>query len=152
MLDRSLIIVALLSATACSPARPAVNASTDVTSSDEPRTSESAEPEPVTMTTPTSATEHPPRDLVCRTSTTTGRTELFLTWSGDEATGVLRSVGRSGEITDARVRAERHKSMVIVDTPGSNDLVDHLAVVFDDHGKRRMRSTDMGPARVSDCE
>jgi hypothetical protein len=146
--DLTLIVATffITSLAACAPTRPASSASGGM-GLDEPRANESTESEPAAA-----ASDAPSGDLVCRASSPDGRTELYLTWAGTDATGVLRTIGPSGAVTDTRVRAERNKSAIIVDESSSTDLAVHLATVVTDNGKRRIRVVEMGNARSAQCD
>jgi hypothetical protein len=89
---------------------------------------------------PTTAAEAPPGQLVCKTkSGVDGTTELFLEWSGAEAKGVLRRVAPSGMAYLTSVRAQRHRSIIIVDEPNELDLMTHAALVTTQGGKQLMQ-------------
>jgi hypothetical protein len=82
--------------------------------------------------------------LVCRTTSSEGTMELSLAWDGSEAKGSLAQTGPSGNVTSQRVRAERFKTMIVVDELNQQDLVTHAAVVAEKEGKRYMRVGDDG--------
>ena len=100
-----------------------------------------------------------PGQLVCKTKGLEGTTELFLEWKGDNAKGVLHSVKPSGMVYDQRVTAERGgNGLIIVDEPGSSDLVCHAAVIVQQNGKKHIRlgsghaSHTDAPQPWTDCE
>src|SRR5689334_17370507 len=80
--------------------------------------------------------------LVCRTTSAEGKMELSLAWDGSEAKGSLAHTGPSGNLTSQRVKAERFKTMIIVDDVNQQDLTTHAAVVAEKDGKRYMRVGD----------
>lgn len=93
-------------------------------------------------------------DLVCRTTTVAdGTTELYLTWSEGSAKGFVRNVAPSGMVYVKPVRAERYKSMIVVDGPSEPDLASHTAVVSKSvgTGKPFMRLGDHASAWIA-CE
>jgi hypothetical protein len=136
---------------ACAPARPASSSAAPDIALDQAPATEAAESESSSVASSTGA-DAPAGDLVCRTKSAQGRTELYLTWSGGEATGVVRSIGASGAVTDTRVHAERHKTAIIADDINSTDLSAHLATVVENSGKRRIRVEELGQLRWSECE
>ncbi len=88
-----------------------------------------------------SAEAAPPGQLVCRTkSIVDGTTELFLDWKGTSAKGTLRRSAPSGMVYVQRVEAERADSLIIVDEPDNQDLMNHAAVVGKQDGKTLMRT------------
>lgn len=94
--------------------------------------------------------EELPGQLVCKTSNRDdGTSELRLEWSGSAATGTIRTIAPSGEVTVQRVKAERYRGMIIVDEPGQEDLVKHAAVVAPSNGKQAMR---VGSGMYATCE
>ena len=131
---------------ACAPARPAASAAGNENA---PDTREDTAPATDSKTV---AADSPAGDLVCRLKSNDGRVELYLKWADSDATGVLRTVGASGAITDTRVRAERNASAIIVDELNSTDLASHLATVVANNGKRRMRVVELGNTRSAECE
>jgi len=139
------LLVGLGSLIACAPARPAASAGGEVPSTDTRDDATSESPS-------AAAADSPAGDLVCRLKSNDGRVELYLKWADSDATGVLRTVGASGAITDTRVRAERSSSAIIVDELNSTDLASHLATVVANNGKRRMRVVEMGNTRSAECE
>jgi hypothetical protein len=151
--DLNLIVatVFISALAACAPARPASSASSGI-GLDDPRSNESTESDSMGGGASAPRSDAPAGDLVCRASSPDGRTELYLTWSGTDATGVLRTIGPSGAVTDTRVRAERNKSAIIVDETSSTDLATHLATVVNDSGKRRIRVVEMGNPRSAQCD
>jgi hypothetical protein len=166
MSHRLLVIAVLLAtaatAVACSPSRPAASASNasasaELSSGESQTPAEPAQPAPEPRESEPAASadapKPPPGDLVCKQSTPAGRTELYMTWTEEDGRGVLRTIGNSGEVTDLRVRGERNAKLMLIDPPGNIDLANHLVVVFDDHGKRKMRVSVMGvPGSFADCE
>jgi len=88
---------------------------------------------------PTIAEERPAGELVCRIDGPEGKAELYLDWKKSSATGVLRIVAPSGNVTEHKVEAERYQGMIIADDIHSRDLVVHAATVRDHEGKRYMR-------------
>lgn len=137
----SLVIVALAASAlaACAEARPAP---TTVTAADVKAS------EPVAEATPAAkeaepAPAPPSESAVCRTKRPGGgTTELVLEWSGDEAKGFLRTTGASGNVTIQKVRAQKHKGMIVADDPNAADLVDHAALVRAQDGKQYMLLSD----------
>lgn len=118
----------------------------------EPR-SESA-PESRQAATPASVAaaklEELPGQLICRTSNRDqGTNELRLEWQGTSATGTVRTVAPSGEVSTQRVNAERYRGAIIVDEPGQQDLVSHVALVMPIDGKQTMR---VGTGAYSPCD
>jgi hypothetical protein len=88
-----------------------------------------------------SAEAAPPGQLVCRTkSIVDGTTELYLDWKGTSAKGTLRRSAPSGMVYVQRVEAERADSLIIVDEPENQDLMNHAAVVGKQDGKTLMRT------------
>jgi hypothetical protein len=75
-------------------------------------------------------------------STGGASTELFLEWKGDEASGVLRETAPSGMVHQKKVRAERHRGLVVADDINEKDLVVHAAVVAERNGKKVMKVED----------
>ena len=149
MLREVMLGLSLASLVACAPARPP-SSSAEAAGSEEPRGNETTETESTTATPATA--DAPAADLACRAASSDGKAELWLSWSGAEATGVLRTIGPSGAITDTRVRAERHKSAIIADEIAERDLATHLATVVTENGKRRMRIVEMGQPRWAACD
>ena len=118
---------------ACAPPRPA---QVTLTSADVATESPAARES-------TPAADVPDGERACRaTSAEGGTSELYLVWSEGKATGTLRKIAPSGMITDQRVRAERHKDMIVADDPASNDLAVHAATVASKDGKRYLRAGD----------
>jgi hypothetical protein len=138
-LSLGLFVVASL--VACGTPRPST---TSTTSADMAQTSES----------PASSKDvaAPEGELVCRARSNDGTSELYLKWTGGEASGVLRAIAPSGMVTDTRVTAARYKSRIIADDVSSTDLATHAAVIAEDNGKRRIRIEDMGQARWATCD
>jgi len=66
---------------------------------------------------------------VCRTKTPARTYELYLRWDADGGHGTLRATTTDGQIQDELVQAIRDQDAIIVDHPGSTDLVSHLATV-----------------------
>ncbi|AKV01444.1 hypothetical protein AKJ09_08107 [Labilithrix luteola] len=94
--------------------------------------------------------EELPGQVACRTSNRDdGTNELRLEWSGTSATGTMRTIAPSGEITTQRVNAERYRGAIIVDEPGQQDLVSHVAIVMPTNGKQAMR---VGSGAYVTCE
>jgi hypothetical protein len=94
--------------------------------------------------------EELPGQLVCKTSNRDdGTTELRLEWTGNSATGTIRTIAPSGETTVQHVKAERYRGMIVVDEPGQEDLVKHAAVIAPSNGKQAMR---VGSGMYSACE
>ncbi|MDB5213000.1 MAG: hypothetical protein JWO86_927 [Myxococcaceae bacterium] len=93
-----------------------------------------------------------PGQLVCRTkSAVDGTTEVFLEWTGSSAKGTLRRQAPSGMVYVQRVKAERADSLVIVDEPDNEDLMNHAAVIGKQDGKTLMRIGGAGQAWTA-CE
>lgn len=89
------------------------------------------------------AEDRPAGNLVCRVINDAGsKAELFLQWEGNEAHGVLREIAPSGMVHEKKVRAERHRGMVIADDIFEKDLVVHAAVVAERGGKKVMKVDD----------
>lgn len=80
--------------------------------------------------------------LACKAKTPDRTQQLFLSWKGDAATGVLRTAFPSGMIKATRVTAERYKGMIVVDDPHATDLVDHLAILRESNGKKEIQMGD----------
>jgi hypothetical protein len=127
-----------LAAGAFAACAPPLAAATTITAAELPTR---AEPAPVAEEAPpTAPAEAPPGALVCKTkSAVDGTTELFLTWSGAEAKGVLRRVAPSGMAYLTAVHAQRHRSIIIVDEPNEPDLMTHAALVTTQGGKQLMQ-------------
>ena len=129
--------------------------STSITSADAPaaeQSSSSAPSEKISeKAAAPAAVDAPEGELVCRTASNDGTSELYLTWTGNEARGTLRTIAPSGAVTDLKVRAERNNARIIADDVGSTDLVSHAAVVAEQNGKRRIRLEEMGSARWATC-
>jgi hypothetical protein len=90
--------------------------------------------------------------LVCRTTgAVDGTTEVFLEWTGNSATGTLRRHSPSGMVYVQRVKAERAASLIIVDEPSNEDLMNHAAVIGKQDGKTLMRVGGAGAAWTA-CE
>lgn len=90
--------------------------------------------------------------LVCRTKNLfDGTSELYLEWNAEGATGTLRRVAPSGMVYVQPVKAQRYKTMILVDEPSSEDLVTHAAVVASQNGKQHMRVGD-ADQRWTTCE
>jgi hypothetical protein len=88
------------------------------------------------------STDPPPGQLACRTKTPVdGTIELFLDWSGTNAKGLLRRVANSGELYMQKVKAERFKTLIVVDalTSTTTDLTAHTAIVGEQNGKKYLR-------------
>ena len=82
----------------------------------------------------------PRGQLVCRIKNLQGTTELFLDWNGEAAKGRLHTVTTSGMVYDQRVNAERGANgLIVVDEPGTSDLVCHAAVIAPHNGKQHIR-------------
>jgi hypothetical protein len=152
--DRSsraaLIAAFALAAGALVACAPPYTASTTITAAEIPARTEAAPPAaapvavaPVAVADEapsTAPTEAPPGKLVCKTkSAVDGTTELFLAWSGAEAKGALRRVAPSGMAYLTPVRAQRHRSIIIVDEPNELDLMTHAALVTTQGGKQLMQ-------------
>lgn len=92
-------------------------------------------------------------ELVCRAKDAFGSTsELFVTWNGKEGTGLLRSVGQSGEVHELRVKTEREGTLMFADDARTDpDLLVHAATVGKRDGKTYMRLGDM-KAPWTPCE
>lgn len=81
--------------------------------------------------------------LVCRTkSIQEGTTELYLSWDGPSARGVLRRIAPSGNETVQNVKAERFKGLIIADDTMTVDLVVHAATIAQHEGKPHIRLGD----------
>jgi hypothetical protein len=147
--DRSsraaLTVAVALVAGAFAACAPPLTASTTITAAEIPTGTEPAPQAaaPVAVADeapPAAAPEAPPGQLVCKTkSAVDGTTELFLAWSGAEAKGVLRRVAPSGMAYLTPVRAQRHRSIIIVDEPNELDLMTHAALVTTQGGKQLMQ-------------
>lgn len=126
-------------------------ASTTITSADVAGSTPQASPAPEATVTP-SDSELPAGKLVCRTkSGVDGTSELYLAWTGNEATGSLRRVAPSGMVYVQPVRAERTSGLIVVDGTSETDLVSHAATIRNDGGKQLMRLGDPGQAWTA-CE
>src|SRR5438045_2479496 len=135
------LVFAVLTLVGCGASRSNGPAATTVTGADVPSQAPAAREASSSSTS--SSTPAPEGQLVCRAKNKLDgtATELYLTWKGASASGTLRHVAPSGYTEDRPVRAERHKSAIIVDEPNAEDLVDHAAVVGNSNGKRVMRVT-----------
>jgi hypothetical protein len=150
---------------ACAPAKAAeATAPTTTTgaevSSASPEGSETARtaaPAPASREASNAAADDASQDaprgqLVCRTkSLVDGTSELYLEWNAEGATGTLRRVAPSGMVYVQPVKAQRYKTMILVDEPSSEDLVTHAAVVASQNGKQHMRVGD-ADQRWTTCE
>jgi len=132
------LVFAVLTLVGCGASRSNGPAATTVTGADVPSSEPAAR-----ESSPGTSTPAPEGQLVCRAKNKLDgtTTELYLTWKDAHASGTLRHVAPSGYTEDRPVRAERHKSAIIVDEPNAEDLVDHAAVVGNSNGKRVMRVT-----------
>ena len=84
--------------------------------------------------------ERPAGDLVCHvTSNEHGTAELYLKWSGGEASGTLRKITPSGMTSDTKVHAERVQGAIVADDVASTDLVSHAAMIKEHKGKKLVR-------------
>jgi hypothetical protein len=155
----SSVVLALVASAfvACAPARAAeATAPTTTTgaevSSASPEASEPA-PAPASREASNAVDGDAPRgQLVCRTkSLVDGTSELYLEWNAEGATGTLRRVAPSGMVYVQPVKAQRYKTMILVDEPSSEDLVTHAAVVASQNGKQHMRVGD-ADQRWTTCE
>ena len=111
----------------------------------------SAAPSPAISEAPAPSAEAPPASeassdpppaghLECRAvDAVDGTNELYLTWDGNEATGVIRSTTQSGMRHEQRVKAERADGIIVVDDPHESDLVTHAAVLQKQGGSLKMR-------------
>ena len=82
----------------------------------------------------------PPGELVCRSvDSVDGTNELYLTWDGNEARGVIRNTTQSGMRHEQRVKAERADGISVVDDPHESDLATHAAVLQKQSGALMMR-------------
>ena len=129
-------------------------ASTTITSADVAGSTPQAPPAPEATVTPSDSSDSAPPagKLVCRTkSGVDGTSELYLAWSGNEATGSLRRVAPSGMVYVQPVRAERTSGLIVVDGTCETDLVSHAATIRNDGGKQLMRVGDPGQAWTA-CE
>lgn len=133
---------AALAGCAATPPKPAEAASAPA-----------AEPAPETTAAPAlPSSEAPPGELACRATTPEhGTSELYLSWEGGEAKGVLRRVAPSGERHVQKVHAERLDGMIIADDPHEKDLTKHAAMVRPIKGKAHIRLGE-GEARWTACE
>lgn len=128
---------------ACAPAQqpPAVSAA-EITSG--PVTPETPSAKQATVPDEAAATSAgiPSGQLVCRTKSATGTSELHLEWQGSSAKGTLHQMAPSGNVTDTSVRAERLNGMIVADDVHETDLVMHAAIVTERSGKKYMRLGD----------
>lgn len=136
------LVFAIFTLVGCGASRSSTPAATTVTGADvgsEPAARESSP----SSSSSSSSTPAPEGRLECRAKNKLDgtTTELYLTWKEGSASGTLRHVAPSGYTEDRPVRAERHKSAIIVDEPNAQDLVDHAAVVGNSNGKRVIRVT-----------
>jgi hypothetical protein len=132
-----LVFAACAPTTAAAPppaARPPV-AETTTTSADVPSAPEASDPAP------------PPGKLVCRTTTPARTYALYV--DGEHAT--LRVTDQGGAPLDQFLAAATHDGAIIVDRPGSTDLVSHAATVRTRDGHTRMQLGDFNQP-WSDCE
>jgi hypothetical protein len=145
---------------ACAPGAPTIaptNAPTTTTAADVPGAA--AEPAAVEAPAPREASSSSDLEaegvrgqLVCRTkSLFDGTSDLYLEWNAEGATGTLRRVAPSGMVYVQPVKAQRYKTMILVDEPSSEDLVTHAAVVASQNGKQHMRIGD-ADQRWTTCE
>jgi hypothetical protein len=126
--------------TAAAPAPPAVRESASTQLPQNPLGAEADSPAPAAG------------QLVCRTTgAVDGTTEVFLEWTGTSATGTLRRHSPSGMVYVQRVKAERAASLIIVDEPSNEDLMNHAAVIGKQDGKTLMRVGGAGAAWTA-CE
>jgi hypothetical protein len=66
--------------------------------------------------------------------------EFFFQWESDGAGhGTLRITDTSGIVETQVVSGTRYKDMIVVDRPGTTDLVDHMALIRDQGGKRAIQ-------------
>jgi hypothetical protein len=142
--SRAALIVAIaLAAGALVACAPPHTATTTITAAEVPTAADTPATTPAAVADeapPAAPAEAPPGQLVCKTkSTVDGTTELFLEWSGAEAKGVLRRVAPSGMAYLTPVRAQRHRSVIIVDEPNELDLMTHAALVATQGGKQLMQ-------------
>ena len=130
---------------------PAATAST--TGAEMQSASTAAEPtSPAAAADTANVGETPAGQLICRVKTTSdGTSELYLTWDGATATGVLRRSVPSGMVYVQRVQAERAGAMIVADVPGESDLVSHAATVRTENGKQYLRLGE-GSRAWSACE
>jgi hypothetical protein len=85
----------------------------------------------------------PPGRRACKATSPFGvKSELFLEWSGETATGVLRSVAPTGVVTDKKVTAARHDGTILVDDALHDDLVSHVAFLRTLDGAPYLRFSD----------
>lgn len=134
----SLVIVPALAGLAGCAARPDPSTPATVTAAEIPSATPSEEAtEQPEAPAPREAAQEPEGDPpVCRAkSPGGGTTELILEWKGDEAKGVLRTVAPSGNVTEQKVVAQRHKGMIVADDIHAKDLVDHAAIVRTQDGR-----------------
>lgn len=114
--------------TEVAPATPAVRESASTQLPQNPLAAEAEAPAPAAG------------QLVCRTTgAVDGTTEVFLEWTGSSATGTVRRHSPSGMVYVQRVKAERAASLIIVDEPSNEDLMNHAAVIGKQDGKTLMR-------------
>src|SRR5512140_1252996 len=143
-------ILAAASLAGCAETRAA--APTALTSADVPA-AKAPEPAPETQAAPPADEEPsapapaalptPPGRRVCKATSPFGVTsELFLEWSGESASGVLRSVAPTGVVTDKKVAAARHDGTTLVDDAQQMDLVSHIAFLRTLDGALYLRFSD----------
>jgi len=127
---------------ACASPNAATTALTAADVSGPAATESPAPAAPATAAAPAAAESDAPAPgrLVCTTKDGLGvKTQLFLEGDGATASGVLRSVGPSGNVTTRRIRAERLDGLIVADDPNETDLVVHAATVRQHAGKAYMR-------------
>jgi hypothetical protein len=107
----------------------------------EPTTAKESAPADSQVAAPAATTDayRPAGTLTCRTKSEGSTAELYLTWDGPEAKGILRTVAPSGEVRDLKVRAQRASSYLIVDDIYEKDMMVHAAVLRDHGGKKYVR-------------
>jgi len=150
------VMAAAASSVACSPvhtsgattttAADVANEAATEASASAPSAPAAREATPAAENTAFSESEAPaaalPGQLVCRTkSVVDGTTEVFLDWHGSSAKGTLRRSAPSGMVYVQRVEAERADSLIIVDVPDNQDLMNHAAVIGKQDGKTLMRTS-----------
>lgn len=144
----ALMVAAALAAGAFIACAPPRTLSATVTAADvsDPVTKESSAVTPADtsdgVVKAAATSDNPTGQLACRTKTPVdGTIELFLEWKGTDGKGVLRRVANSGELYLKKVRAERAKTLIVVDDLAATtvDLTAHTAIVGEQSGKRYIR-------------